>query len=56
MCVLSCCNTDVKGLEGFSDSGVSNSIIRCGRFFDEPRLEGFKLLHVFNSLWDVPDL
>lgn len=49
-------DTDIEGLEGLSNGRVSNGIIGSGRLFNEPRLQGLKLLHVLNSLRDIPDL
>lgn len=56
MGVLSGSDSDTVWLEGLSDSGVTNGIIRSSWLLDEPWLEGFKLLHVLDSLRDIPDL
>ena len=54
--VLSGSDTDAVRLEGLSDGGVSDRVVRSGGLLDEPGLEGLKLLHVLDSLRDVPDL
>lgn len=56
MGVLSGSHSDAVWLEGLSDSGVTNGIIGSSWLLDEPWLEGFKLLHVLDSLRDIPDL
>src|SRR4051812_19279280 len=53
---LPCCDGNAQRLEGFFDSFVSEDIVgRCG-FFDEPGLEGRKMLHVGDGFGDGPDL
>ncbi len=56
MSVFTCSHADTVRLQGFPDRGVSDDVVRCGGLFDEPRFEGFELLHVFDGLRDIPDL
>lgn len=56
MSVFTCSDAYSVPLECFPDGCVSNNIVWCCRLFDEPRFEGFELLHVFDCLRDVPDL
>jgi hypothetical protein len=43
-------------LESLADGGVADGIIRRCGLLNEPRLERLELLHVLDSLWDIPDL
>jgi hypothetical protein len=56
MCVFTGRDTDTIWLKRLSDSSMSNNIIGSSRLLDEPRLDRFEDLHVFDSLWDIPDL
>lgn len=56
MAVFTGGNLDAFRCQSLSNSGVSDIVIRCGRFFDEPRLERLELLHVLDRLRHVPDL
>lgn len=56
MGVFTCSDADIDGFEGFSNGSVSHGIIGSSRLFNEPRLQGFELLHVLYSLRHIPDL
>lgn len=56
MSVFTCGDADIDGFKGLSNGGVTDCIIGGSRLFNEPRLQGFKLLHVLNGLRDIPDL
>jgi hypothetical protein len=56
MRVLSGSNSDTVWLQRLSNCSMTDDIIRSGRFFDEADAMGSTLLHVLDSLWDVPDL
>ena len=48
--------TYMERFEGFADSSVADSVVWRSRLLDEPRTQGFELVHVFDSLRDVPYL
>ena len=49
-------NSNTMGFESFADIGMTNNIVWRSGFFDEPRFERFKLLHILDSLWYIPHL
>jgi hypothetical protein len=49
-------NLDAFRCQSLSDGSVSNIVIWCGRFLDEPWLQRLELLHVLDRLRHVPDL
>lgn len=54
--VLSRGDSDAVGLEGLADLGMAGDVVRGGGLLNEPRVERLELLHVVDSLSDVPDL
>jgi hypothetical protein len=54
--VFTCSDFNTLGCQRLSDRSVSNIVIRGSGFLNEPRVEGFKLFHVFDCLRYVPDL
>lgn len=54
--VFACRNPDTMRLEGSSDLGMTQDIIRRGRLFDEEEVVLGELGHVFDCFIDVPEL
>jgi len=56
MCVFTSSDPNTMRFQCFSNSSMSNNIIRSSRFLNEPRLDWFQDLHVLDSLRYVPNL
>jgi hypothetical protein len=54
--VLSSRYSNTVWLELFTNIGMTDYIVWCRWFFNEPWFKGFELLHVLDSLRDIPDL
>lgn len=53
---FSSCDADAVRAESVADGFVAEDVVGGGGLFDEPWLELFEVLHVFDCFWDGPDL